>query len=105
MIAFFNNYVLHNFGLKLLSLLLATGLWFLISRDEQVSEVAVRAPIMFQNMPEGLVISSESIPETQIRVRGPERVIRQLTGNEVQAELDLSGIKPQERTFDVTPRQ
>lgn len=102
MISFLKRYVVHNFGLKVLSLLLATGLWFVISRDEQLSEVAVRAPIVFQNVPPGLEVSSISIPETQIRVRGPERVIRQLRANEVQAELDLAGATADERTFDLT---
>src|SRR5581483_5809323 len=105
MITFLQRYVFHNLGLKILSLLLATGLWFMISRDEQPAEVAVRAPIIFKNSPPSLVISSESIPETQIRVRGPERILRQLTSNEVQAEVDLSGTKPQERTFELTPKQ
>lgn len=105
MMSFLRRYVFHNLGLKILSLLLATGLWFIISRDEQPAEVAVRAPIIFKNSPPSLVISSESIPETQIRVRGPERILRQLTSNEVQAEVDLSGTKPQERTFELTPKQ
>ena len=43
MIGLVQRYVLHNFGLKFLSLLLAAGLWFLISPDEQPAEVAVRA--------------------------------------------------------------
>jgi YbbR domain-containing protein len=102
MIGFFQRYVLHNFGLKVLSLLLATGLWFMISRDEQPAEVALRAPIVFQHVPAQLEISSESIQDAQIRVRGPERVIRQLQANEVHAEIDLAGVKPGERTFDLT---
>lgn len=105
MIGFFKRYVWHNFGLKVLSLLLATGMWFVISRDEQPAEVAVRAPIVFQHVPSQLEISSESIPETQIRVRGPERTLRQLKLNEVQAEIDLDGVKSGERTFDLTSRQ
>lgn len=99
------RYLVHNFGLKVLSLLLAGGLWFMISRDEQPAEVAVRAPIVFQHVPADLEISSESIPEAQIRVRGPERVIRQLRTNEVQAEIDLAGATPRERTFELTPQQ
>ncbi|HVN17389.1 MAG TPA: CdaR family protein [Dongiaceae bacterium] len=105
MIAFFKRYVVHNFSLKFLSLLLAVGLWFMISKDEQPAEVAIRAPIVFQHVPQQLEISSESIPEAQIRVRGPERMIRQLKNNEVQAELDLNGISAGERTFDLTGRQ
>ena len=105
MISFFKRYVIHNFSLKFLSLMLATGLWFLIARDEQPAEVAMRAPIVFQHVPEQLEISSESIPEAQIRVRGPERMIRQLKTNEVQAEIDLTGVKSGERTFDLTAQQ
>lgn len=105
MIGFFQRYVLHNFGLKVLSLLLAAGLWFLISPDEQPAEVAVRAPIVFKHVPSQLEISSEAIPEAQIRVRGPERVIRQLQANEIHAEIELADAKAGERTFDLTSQQ
>ena len=105
MIQFFQRYVVHNFGLKFLSLLLATGLWFMIAREEQPAEVAIRAPIVFQHVPPQLEISSESIPEAQIRVRAPERTIRQLRVNEVQAEIDLTGVNSGERTFDLTSHQ
>jgi YbbR domain-containing protein len=104
MIAFLKRYILHNFGLKVLSLVLAAGLWFLLSHEEP-AEVALRAPIVFQNVPPHLEISSESIPEAQIRVRGPARVIRQLQANEVHAEIDLANAKPGERTFDLTSQQ
>jgi len=105
MIGLFKHFVLHNFGLKVLSLLLASGLWFLISRGEQPAEVALRAPIVFQHVPSQLEISSESIQEAQIRVRGPERVIRQLQASEVHAEIDLADVKAGERTFDLTSQQ
>ena len=105
MTALFQRYVLHNFGLKLLSLLLAAGLWLLISPDEQLAEVAIRAPIVFQHVPPHLEISSELIPDAQIRVRGPERVIRQLQANEIHAEIELADAKPGERTFELTSLQ
>src|SRR5260370_3869093 len=105
MIGLFQRLVLHNFGLKVVSLLLASGLWFLVSRTEQPAEVALRALIVFQHVPSQLEISSESIQEAQIRVRGPERVIRQLQANEVHAEIDLADVKAGERTFDLTSRE
>lgn len=104
MIAFFKRYVLHNLVLKVLSLLLAAGLWFLLSHEEP-AEVALRAPVVFENVPAHLEISSESIPEAQIRVRGPDRVIRQLQANEVRAEINLADAKPGERTYDLTSQQ
>jgi YbbR domain-containing protein len=105
MISFFKRFLLHNLALKILSLLLASGLWLLISRDEEPAEVALRAPIVFQNLPPQLEISTETVPVAQIRVRGPERVVRHLEENDVHAEIDLSGAKPGERTFNLSSQQ
>ena len=105
MINFVKRYVVQNFFLKVLSLLLASLLWLAISRDEQPAIVAIRAPIVFQHVPQLLEISTEAIPEAQIRVRGPERTLRQLKTNEVQAEIDLAGVGAGERTFDLTAHQ
>lgn len=105
MIDLFKRYVLHNFWLKVVSLLLAAGLWWQISPDEQPAVVVLHAPIVFQHVPPHLEISSDYVPEAQIRVRGPERVIRQLQPNEVHAEIDLGEAKAGERTFDLTSQQ
>ena len=89
MMSFLRRWVLHNFWLKILSLLLATGLWLAISPDQEPAEVAVRVPIEFQHVPPHLEISSVTIPEAQIRVRGPERLIRELRSTDIHAELEL----------------
>jgi len=99
------RWVLHNFWLKILSLVLATGLWFAIAPDQEPAEVAVRVPIEFQHVPPHLEISSVTIPEAQIRVRGPERLIRNLGLNDIHAVLDLADVKPGDRTFDLTAQQ
>jgi YbbR domain-containing protein len=101
---FLRRYVLHNLGLKLLSLALAVGLWLAVARDP-VAEVAVDVAIEFHNIPENLEISSQSIPRAQIRLRGPERVIHRLQQADVYAAVELSGVKPGERTFDLTTQQ
>jgi YbbR domain-containing protein len=101
---FVRRRVLHNLGLKIISLLLATGLWLAIS-SQPPSEAAVNVAIVFRNMPEDLEISSVNIPSAQIRVRGPERWVRRLQPSDVHAEIDLTGMKPGERTFDLTPNQ
>jgi YbbR domain-containing protein len=105
MMGFLRRWVLHNFWLKVLSLLMATGLWLAISPDQEPAEVAVRVPIEFQHVPPQLEISSVAIPEAQIRVRGPERLIRQLGSADIHAELELGDAKPGERTFDLTSQQ
>src|SRR5689334_101005 len=101
---FLRRNVLNNLGLKLLAIALAVGLWLAVARDP-VAEVAVDVPIEFHNIPENLEISSENIPRAQIRVRGPQRVVRRLQTSDVSADIELSAIKPGERTFDLTTDQ
>jgi YbbR domain-containing protein len=98
---FVRRHVFHHLGLKLTSLLLAVGLWLAISSSPQ-SEVALNVAIIFRNMPADLEISSENIPGVQIRVRGPERILSRLQPSDVRAEIDLSGMKAGEHTFDLT---
>jgi YbbR domain-containing protein len=101
---FLQRYVFHNLGLKLLSLALAVGLWLAIDR-EPAAEVAVNTAIEFHNVPANLEVSSENIPKAQVRLRGPERVVRRLQPSDVYAEINLEGVKPGERTYDLTARQ
>ncbi|HKB99565.1 MAG TPA: CdaR family protein [Terriglobales bacterium] len=102
--SFFHRVFVHNIGLKLVSLLLAMGLWLVVARDP-IAEVEMKVPIEFHNLPENLEIDSASFTEAQIRVRGPERVIHRLQAADLHAEVDLAGVQPGERTFDLTGRQ
>lgn len=97
---FAKEHVVHNFGLKLLSLALAVGLWLALA-GEPVSEVAVDVPITLENMPPNLEISSEHIPKPEVRLRGPERIVRMLQPSDAFAEIDLKDVRPGERTFDL----
>ena len=101
---FLRQYVFANFGYKVVSLALAVGLWWAISHDP-VAAVGLTVPIEFHNIPSNLEISSLNIPEAQVRVRGPERLIHELRPQEVHVEVDLAGVKPGERTFDLTAQQ
>ncbi len=101
---FLRRAVWNNFGLKLLSLVLAVGLWLVVARDP-VADVAVEVPIEFSSMPQDLMISSETIPRIQIRLSGPQRLVRRLQPSDVYYSLDLGAVKTGERTFDLIPAQ
>jgi hypothetical protein len=103
--SFLRRWVLHNFWLKVLSLVLATGLWLAISPEQEPAEVTVRVPIEFRHVPPQLEISSVNVPEAQVRVRGPERMIRELRSTDIHADLELKGARPGEQTFDLTAQQ
>ena len=98
---FVRRHLLHNLGLKLTALLLAIGLWLAVASNPS-SEVALSVPIILRSMPADVEVSSEKIPEAQVRIRGPERVMRRLQASDVHVEIDVGGTKPGERTFDLT---
>ncbi len=104
MIDWFRRWVLHNFALKLIALTSAVLLWSAVSREPMI-EVAYTVPIEFHNVPEDLEITTEVVPQAQIRVRGPSRRIRQLNASDVHAIVDLAAGRPGERTFDLTTAQ
>lgn len=101
---FLRKYVFHNFGLKLLSLVVAVLLWLAVTRDP-VAEIALNVPLEFHNAPEHLEISSETIPQVLVRVRGPVREVRDLSPSEVHAIIDLARVQPGERTYDLAPKR
>jgi YbbR domain-containing protein len=98
---FFRRHVFHNLALKVTSLALAAALWLAVSSSPP-SEVALDVPVIFRNVPPNLDISSEHIPLVQIRVRGPERIVRRLTPSDVHAEVDVTGMRAGECSFDLT---
>jgi YbbR domain-containing protein len=100
----FKSAVFNNLGLKLTALALAVGLWLAVTRDP-VAEVAVEVSVEVRDLPQNLEISSEIAPKAQIRLRGPERIIRHLQSSDVYAAIEFNGVKPGERTFDLTAQQ
>jgi YbbR domain-containing protein len=103
-ISFIRRYVFHQFWLKVISLAVAALLWLAVARDP-VAEVAVSVPIEFHHVPEGLEISSETIPQAQVRVRGPASIVRTLSDAEIHTVIDLQGARSGERTYDLTASQ
>ena len=101
---FLQRYVFANFGYKLISLVFAVALWWVISHDPPAA-VELAVPIEFHRIPANLEISSLNIPEAQVMVSGPERIIHQLRAQEVHVEVDLRDMKPGQRTFDLTDQQ
>jgi YbbR domain-containing protein len=101
---FLRRHLLHDWQLKLLSLAIAVVLWWAVGHDPTVESI-VTAPIEFHHAPDNLAMISDSSFEVQVTVSGPERTIRAMKPSEVNAVLDLSGVNPGERTFDIGPKQ
>jgi YbbR domain-containing protein len=101
---FLRRYVFHDLGLKLLALAIAIGLWWILGRDPTVESI-VTAPIEFRHAPANLLMTSSSPFEVEVMLTGPERTVRDMKPSDINAVLDLNGVKPGEHTFDLGPRQ
>lgn len=101
---FFQRYVAHNLLLKLVALVSAVLLWSAVSR-EPVVETAYNVPIELHQVPPNLEITTASIPLAQVRLRGPERRIRQLAAADVHAIINLAGAGTGEHTYDLIASQ
>ena len=99
---FFRNYVLRNWHLKLLSLLLAFLLWSVIT-GEPPAEVGFAVPLELQNIPEGLVVAGDVPASVQVRLHGPAALVRRLGTGDISVALNLAGRKPGEHSFALSP--
>lgn len=98
------HFLRHNWELKLISLLSAVLLWSYVTR-EPVAEVGFSVPIEFHGVPESLEITSESIPQAMIRLRGPSRLLRDISASDVHPVIELGGARPGERTYELSASQ
>lgn len=102
MITRLRHLIFDNALLKIAALLIAILMWYGVARDP-VAEVSLLVPVEFSHPPKNLDYSSDVIPQAQIRLRGPARVLRELAQSGVHAIIDLQGSAPGEHTYDLTP--
>jgi YbbR domain-containing protein len=81
-----------NLGLKIVSLLLAFVLWFIVSapRRERVRERIVTAPLSIVALSPDLVITTELPSSVALRVRGRQNDLRGLAATTLEVPVDLA---------------
>ena len=93
-----------NLGLKFLSTCIAAMLWLVVA-GERVVERVLRAPVEFQNLPNGLELVG-NLPDTvEVRLRGSSGALSRMAAGDLSAVLDLRTARPGRRLFHVSPTQ
>jgi YbbR domain-containing protein len=92
-----------NLGWKLLSLLLAVGLWLAIAREPEVA-TSLTVPVEFKNMRDDLDVSGNLPDRIRLELRGPSGRLSRDNLSTVAAVLDLSDAQAGERTFNIRGR-
>lgn len=96
------SWLFANFRYKLLALGIALFLWGAAHGSSNV-ERSLDVPVVFHGVPESLVITEKSVDAVNVRVAGRRAVLRNLSAEEMEYPLDLSGSKPGVADFEVDP--
>lgn len=79
-----------NFGLKVLAVVIAVGLWVAGHRDV---ERAIEVPVEFRNIPSDLMVLDNRVDYVVLRLTGPRTLISTLDAGDLKVGVDLDGAK------------
>lgn len=100
----YQKFFIENWGLKLVSLVLALMLWVYVTSKGKAELTLTTVPIEFRNIPQGLAIVGEVAGTLEVRVQGQERDLRDITsGKKVTGILDLSRAIAGENLIRISP--
>jgi YbbR domain-containing protein len=88
-----------NFGLKVLALIIAVGLWLAGQRD---IERSIEVPLEVRNLPAGLMLMDNRVDFVVLRLSGPRRLVSTFDAETLKLTLDLSAAKPGSATFPLS---
>jgi hypothetical protein len=95
-----NKYVLENWKLKLLSVVLATMLWFVVFLiGETKKEISV--PVSITNLSKDYVIVKIDIPKIDIALKGRVSVLKDVKEGDVRASLNASDVREGENILNM----
>lgn len=97
----FKKYILENWKLKLLSVGLATMLWFVVFlMGETKKEISV--PVSIINLNKNYVIMKTDIEKVDITLTGRVSVLKDIKESDVRVSLDLLNIREGENIFNLS---
>ena len=100
----YQKFFIENWGLKLVSLMLALMLWVYVTSKGKAELTLTTVPIEFRNIPQDMVIVGEVAGTLEVRVQGQERDLRDITsGKKVTGILDLSRAIAGENLIRISP--
>ena len=82
--------VTQNLGLKVLSLIMAVVIWFFVDVGKEM-EISVAVPVLFKNIPSGLVVAGAPPPPINVRLKGPKVALMKIRAERPTLLLDLKG--------------
>src|SRR5262245_53366916 len=96
------GFITDNLGWKVLSLVLAIGLWIAVVGDPELT-TTLSVPLEFRNLPRDLDINSETPELILLELQGPSAKLARSKTSNLAVLLDVSTVgKSGEKTFNIT---
>jgi len=92
-----------NAGIRVISVIIAIGLWVFVNAGERGAVDAFSVPISYRALPPGLVIINHPTEFTKIEVAGPRTLLSLLDTERLTLRLELAGIQPGQTDIKLTP--
>jgi len=90
-----------NLGLRIISLLLAVGLWIFVNAGQHSSVEAFNIPVSYRGLPPGFVITNQHPDFVKIQLSGPQTLLSLVDPSRLMLRLDLSGVGVGQASFKV----
>jgi YbbR domain-containing protein len=90
-----------NLGLRIISLLLAVGLWIFVNAGQHSSVEMFNIPISYRGLPPGFVITNEHPDFIKIQLSGPQTLLSLVDPGRLTLKLDLGGVGVGQASFKI----
>jgi len=97
------HWILNNWPLKIVSLVLAAMLWAVVA-NEASSEIGLEVPLEYRNIPAELEITGDMTDSVQVRLRGSSNVISDMTAKDVSTTIDLNRMSAGDKIVALSPQ-
>ncbi len=91
-------------GYMILALLIAAMLWF-VAHGQSSVERGFDIPVVFQNVPDNLVLTEQNSDVVNIRVRGSRAALRNVESALLEYSVDVSGARRGDAKYEVDSSQ
>ncbi len=92
-----------NIGLRVISLLVAVGLWLLVNAGQRDAEISLQIPVAYRGLPANLMIVNAHPEFVNLVVSGPRTLLSLLDPGRLTLRLDLAGVAPGQADFNIGP--
>ena len=89
-----------RFGTLLLSAAIALVLWLMAQGTSSIDR-GVDIPVVFDGVPDDLVIVGQSVDTVNLRLLGRRAALRNVSSDRLEYRIDVSGAKPGQAVYEV----